>query len=87
MDVTSIVKYELSDSAIAKINKFGWVEPLQDGEAKVTVRFNDFAETLPMKVQIGKRDVVDFIRDVNPILSKLGCNQGLVTEPKLARTL
>jgi WD40 repeat protein len=76
IDATSFAQYEMSDGSVAKVSATGWVEPSKAGEAKLTIRIGNFSETLPLAVRESDHSSVDFIRDVNPVLSKLGCNQG-----------
>src|SRR5206468_10931371 len=48
-----------------------------DGEATVTMRAAGHTETITAKVQGATADVpVDFSREIVPILTRAGCNQG-----------
>ncbi len=66
-------------SAEISVSPSGLVRPLADGVGTVTVTVGSHQATLPVEVQGLAADAaieIDFIRDVNPILSKAGCNQG-----------
>jgi hypothetical protein len=75
-DVTRMAKLQL-DGGIAEVTPLGQVKPLSNGtgtlrveiagqQASTPVLVADFADTQP----------VDFIRDVNPVMTRLGCNAG-----------
>jgi len=62
------------------ISKTGFVRPLRSGNGELTFTLGGHTATLPVEIRgeieaVEKTDV-DFLRDVNPILSRLGCNQG-----------
>jgi WD40 repeat protein/mono/diheme cytochrome c family protein len=76
IDVTRMVETNLS-SPIVSVSRSGQIRPLADGKA--TIRFSLIGQKvdLPVVVEginLAKR--VDFIHDVNPVMSRLGCNQG-----------
>jgi hypothetical protein len=55
----------------------GVVRPVKDGEAVITVTAAGRSRTLPVKVQNADLDApVNFTREIVPILTKAGCNQG-----------
>ena len=75
-DITRMVKVEFS-APIAVVSPTGLVQPKADGAGQVKVSLGDVSTTLPINVSGQKLLAkVDFIHDVNPLLSKLGCNQG-----------
>ncbi len=76
VDVTRMAKLEAS-SKLAVVSALGAVEPRGNGSGKLTASFN--GKTASAKIEVsGQKDAFhsDFIRDVNPVLSKLGCNAG-----------
>ncbi len=76
LDVTRMVQRELS-AAIIDINDHGLIRAKQNGTAELKLTLGDQSLTLPIKVSgVDAEYHADFIRDVNPVLSKLGCNQG-----------
>jgi WD40 repeat protein len=59
----------------------GLVRPLADGAGRLRVAFGTgpgaVAATVPVRVRAAEQmPDVDFIRDVNPVLARMGCNQG-----------
>jgi len=65
------------DSDVLKVSKSGMVEPLKDGEAKLTIVHKNQSSTLSVRVAgVGDDFKPDYVRDVMPVLSKLGCNAG-----------
>ena len=75
-DVTRMAKLELKGD-IANLDKRGMVRPEKDGKASVQIAFNGKSANVPVEVS-GMNAVFhpNYVRDVMPILSKLGCNQG-----------
>jgi len=76
-DLTRVASYQFSENVA--VSGTGLVRPLADGAGSVTVTVGSHQKVLPLQVVGMSRDPaldVDFIRDVNPILAKAGCNQG-----------
>ncbi len=75
-DITRIVKLEASTDSV-RFAPTGLVQPKSDGEGTLTITLAGQTATIPYKVS-GQKVLakVDFVHDVNPVLSKLGCNQG-----------
>lgn len=76
IDLSDRAEYSLSDTSTAWVSPRGWLQPLAKGTAKLSVRFGEIVNTLEVKSEFENTNEVDFVRDVNPILSRLGCNQG-----------
>ncbi len=75
-DVTRMVNFSL-DRKVADITPRGHLHPIANGKTQLKITLGDKSVTLPVEVAgIGGDLKVDFIRDVNPVLSKLGCNAG-----------
>lgn len=80
IDLTRVSQYRAPDFAVASDR--GVMRPFTDGTGKLGVRFGNHQASIDVSardVDHGKSlDVgaVDFVRDVNPVLSRLGCNQG-----------
>ncbi|MGC3965880.1 MAG: DUF1549 domain-containing protein [Pirellulales bacterium] len=75
-DATRIAKIAAS-SASAEVLAGGVVVARADGDAGVTITLGDKTATVPVKVGgCSTAQPVDYIRDVNPVLSRMGCNQG-----------
>jgi len=65
------------DSDVIKVSKSGMVEPVKDGEAKLEIFHKNQKSTLTVRVAGVSGDFrPDYVRDVMPVLSKLGCNAG-----------
>lgn len=82
-DVTRACTFETPGCAVATDS--GLICPTADGSGQVVVRLGPHHDTLQITnkgIQQDPQDktastgAVDFIQDVNPILSRLGCNQG-----------
>lgn len=77
-DATRMAELSIeSGQEVAAVNASGRVVALSDGEAVLKATLGD--QTARIKVHVSGVDdsrPVSFIRDVNPVLSRLGCNQG-----------
>lgn len=76
IDATRMVQAELTGD-VATFSTSGLVRPKADGQG--VARLSLAGETLEVPVTISGAKVeptVDYVRDVTPILSKLGCNAG-----------
>jgi hypothetical protein len=65
-----------TQSPVCQVDAAGFVAPMAAGEGVITVEAE--GQKAEIKVHVTSADpvAVDFIREVNPILSKVGCNQG-----------
>ncbi len=54
----------------------GWVQPIVSGESRLEVKLADHRIEVPINVSIRAEQSMDFVKDVNPVLSRLGCNSG-----------
>ncbi|OAI50750.1 hypothetical protein AYO44_17540, partial [Planctomycetaceae bacterium SCGC AG-212-F19] len=76
-DLTRQAKFASSAASIAAVDNVGVVRPAGDGQATVTVQAGGQSVTVPVRVTKAKDDVtVSFTREIEPILTKFGCNQG-----------
>jgi mono/diheme cytochrome c family protein len=85
-DLTRSVRFEpaaegADPRSLVAIGPGGLVRPLADGSTTLRIVHgegaNAVAATVPVRVAgTGATPDVDFIRDVNPVLAKMGCNQG-----------
>ena len=65
------------DSDVIKVSKSGMVEPMKDGEAKLEIFHKNQRPLLRFAWPgVGGDFKPDYVRDVMPVLSKLGCNAG-----------
>jgi len=77
VDLTRSVKWAV-EKPVAEVSDRGVARPLTVGESKLTASFGEIKGDAAIK--ISGLDVAfhpDFIRDVNPVISRLGCNAGL----------
>ena len=76
VDVTRIAQITV-DGAAAKITKSGFVNAIADGQAKLVAKVADRTLEIPVTVSgVAAPFHADFVKDVNPVLSRVGCNQG-----------
>ena len=79
LDVTRLAKLELGgfSSSAAEVFASGVVRPKANGSVTVKASLGGKSVSVPVKVAGLAKDVLtDFIRDVNPVLTKAGCNAG-----------
>ncbi len=76
VDATRMVDASLS-SPIAAVSRSGLVRPRTDGKATLVLRLEGKSAQVPVTV-LGVTDTpkVDFVQDVAPVLSRIGCNSG-----------
>ncbi len=66
-----------SGTEVASVNTLGRVIALSDGEAILKATLGDQTARIRVAVTgMTETNPVSFVRDVNPVLSRLGCNQG-----------
>lgn len=76
VDLTRMGQWSVSTD-IASVSPQGRVFAKADGQAELKVVVNGHEAKIPVAVSgVAQRARVSFIRDVNPVLSRLGCNQG-----------
>lgn len=75
-DVTRLAKLA-AGGGVAEVTPTGQVRPLHNGAGRLSVDLAGKAATAEIEVaNITDPQPVDFIRDVNPVMTKLGCNAG-----------
>ncbi len=65
-----------SGAALVRVDKDGYVQPLKVGRTFLTVTAAGQHIEVPVVVRSMASPPVSFVREVEPILSKAGCNQG-----------
>ncbi len=76
-DVTRMAKLTFQGGEAASINERGLLRPGSDGKGEVKVAFMGKSATVPVTVTgMNLALKPDYVRDVMPITSKLGCNMG-----------
>ncbi len=75
-DVTRLAKITATGE-VAAVSPTGQVKPLKNGAGALQIEIGGKTAALPVEVAaIAAVQAVDFIRDVNPVMTKLGCNAG-----------
>ncbi|MDA9924114.1 DUF1549 domain-containing protein, partial [Verrucomicrobiales bacterium] len=75
-DVTRMVKFQLGQP-LAAISKSGVFRPAKDGTATLAVSYRNISASVPVKIGNQAADVhLNFVQDVNPVITRLGCNMG-----------
>jgi hypothetical protein len=75
-DVTRLATLRLGGDC-AEISKSGHIEARKNGAATLTVEISGQKTSASVEVSgVTEKATVDFIRDVNPVMTKLGCNAG-----------
>jgi hypothetical protein len=76
VDLTRIAKASQSGKAVT-ISDDGLIRAAADGADEVTYSFESFQAKVPVKVAgVTAPHTVSFVQDVQPVLSRMGCNQG-----------
>lgn len=76
VDVTRMAELK-TQAAIVEVTASGFVRPLQDGQTQLTITAGDQQIQLPVTVSGTQQAfVADFVSHVNPVLTRVGCNQG-----------
>ncbi len=75
-DVTRLVKFAVKPD-VAAISPRGVLRPLKSGNTKLSVTLDGKTVEAPVEIAgLGKGFRADFIRDVNPVIARLGCSAG-----------
>ncbi len=76
VDVTRIAKLSL-EGGVAEVSATGQLKPLKDGTGVLHIELAGQTTSVPVEVgEMVAPKAVDFIRDVNPVMTRLGCNAG-----------
>ena len=75
VDLSNSATRTTSDPCM-RIDQDGFVEPAATGSGTVLVSANGISVGVPVEVRNVVAKEVDFIRDVEPIMAKVGCNMG-----------
>lgn len=73
-DVTPYVSI-VSDGSVVSVNGT-LIQVAGNGETKLRIELDGQSKTIPVQVELDPAWKPDFVRDVNPILTKVGCNAG-----------
>jgi hypothetical protein len=75
VDATSQATFQSTSDALW-VSQRGWVQPIQAADATISVAVGSHQQNIAVHSAISPKYAVDFVRDVNPALSRLGCNSG-----------
>ncbi len=76
-DITRMAKITAAAASIVKIDERGMVRPDKDGATAVNISFMGRTASVPTNVSgLNAALKPDYVRDIMPITSKLGCNAG-----------
>lgn len=75
-DLTRRVKFTVEPASVLAIDAEGRLRPLADGDATIVVTHGGNTVRVPAKVSGFDNSTTNFARDIIPIVSKTGCNQG-----------
>jgi len=74
-DLSSIAVFKPA-SPIVEIADKGYVKPKSKGKTDVTISAAGHTIKVPVTVENASSPPVRFVRDIEPVISKAGCNQG-----------
>ncbi|QDT52690.1 WD domain, G-beta repeat [Caulifigura coniformis] len=77
VDVTRLASYEPAGGANVRVSKTGLVKP--QGNSTGTLKISALGQSVDIPVTVESYEAskpLSFIEDVNPVLSKVGCNAG-----------
>lgn len=74
-DVTRLAELNISNDDFS-VSPMGLVRPNQSGVGQLQISFGGHQLEVPVESKLDQAYHADFVRDVNPILSRLGCNSG-----------
>ena len=75
IDLTAAAKFTPAQPIVA-LDIDGWFEAKQKGETTIAVTLGNLSASLPVKVLSSDLPPVRYVRDIQPILGKVGCNSG-----------
>ncbi|MEO6036172.1 MAG: DUF1549 and DUF1553 domain-containing protein [Verrucomicrobiota bacterium] len=75
IDLTAEAKM-ISEAPIVEIDGRNFIRPKSKGETRISVSAAGLVMPLPVKVEDAVLPPVGFVRDVEPLLAKIGCNAG-----------
>ena len=76
-DLTRTASYASKNDKTATADKLGLVRPVADGNTTISVEALGAKATIPVAIEKATADLpVNFTREIEPILTKAGCNSG-----------
>lgn len=75
-DVTRLVAWKPA-APLVEISATGVVRPLAMGDSTLSATFGKVSTEIPVKITaLDQPHPLDFVQDVNPVITRLGCNMG-----------
>ena len=75
-DLTKVAKFALQDDKLV-IDVQGYISPVKEGETKPKIEASGLETDVPVSIQsLAQSRPVDFVRDIAPIVNKVGCTSG-----------
>lgn len=75
VDLTDDATWTAEGGAI-RIGERGYVAPVKTGKAEARVMAAGLSASLPVEVKSAESSPVGFVREIMPVMSKVGCNAG-----------
>jgi hypothetical protein len=75
IDLTTLAAFK-TESANVEVQPDHFIAPKQKGEGKIVISAADKQIELPVNVKSADKPPVRFVRDVVPVMSKIGCTAG-----------
>jgi hypothetical protein len=76
-DVSQTAKITTANTNIVKVEEHGLALPVGDGTTTISAEFAGQLATIPVVVKQAKAELISsYVREVLPVLTKAGCNQG-----------
>ncbi|MBK8094581.1 MAG: DUF1553 domain-containing protein [Verrucomicrobiaceae bacterium] len=76
-DITRMAQLTSTNAAALSVDARGMIRPGKDGSGQVSIAFMGQSTSVPVSVSGMSLSLKpDYVRDIMPIASKLGCNQG-----------
>ncbi|MGZ0173654.1 MAG: DUF1549 domain-containing protein [Planctomycetales bacterium] len=76
VDVTRMVKFAAAQPNVVTVSSGGLVRVAGQGQTKLSAAVGGQTVEIPVNVTLAEVAPTDYVRDVTPVLSKLGCNAG-----------
>jgi hypothetical protein len=77
VDLTARAQFEMARPGVATVDARATIRPVADGDAEVVVRVGPAEARVPVRVDRATAErKVNFRHEIEPVLTKLGCNQG-----------
>jgi WD40 repeat protein/mono/diheme cytochrome c family protein len=76
LDVTRSVDFKVANEKLVSVSNSGLIQVLASGKTEIAASLAGHSVKIGVEVTSASVQKVDYIRDVMPVMSKLGCNAG-----------